>query len=107
MKKSKLLFFSILVSLAGFLLGFDTVIISGAPANVSDIAPAKDTGKLVAMYPFNIVFGILMAYISNFFLKDIGTDSWRFMVGIEAVPAIIYALLVIKIPESPRWLIEH
>lgn len=96
--------FAIFRFIGGLGIGISTVV---APAYVSEIAPAKNRGKLVAMYQFNIVFGILIAYVSNYFLKDIGQDAWRFMLGIEALPAIIYSLLVIKIPESPRWLIEY
>ena len=57
---------------------------------------------------FNIVFGILMAYFSNYFLQGIGgDDSWRLMLGIVAIPAIIYCILIFFVPESPRWLIVH
>ena len=96
--------FAVFRFIGGLGIGVSTVV---APAYVSEIAPAKDRGKLVAMYQFNIVFGILIAYVSNYFFKDIGEDAWRFMLGIEALPAIIYSLLVLKIPESPRWLIEY
>ena len=65
-------------------------------------------GKLVATFQFNIVFGILVAYLSNFLLQGVGgEDSWRLMLGIVAIPAIIYCILVFFVPESPRWLIVH
>ncbi|MCZ8197560.1 MAG: sugar porter family MFS transporter [Flavobacterium sp.] len=195
MKNSKLLYYSIVVALAGFLFGFDTVVISGAdkqlqnlwhssdlfhglvvmssalwgtvlgaifgaiptnswgrkktlifigvlfflsalgcafanepylfaffrfiggigigvstivaPSYVSEIAPAKQRGQLVALYQFNIVFGILIAFVSNYFLQDIGENAWRWMLGIQTVPALIYTLLVLRVPESPRWLLEY
>ncbi len=195
MKNSKLLYWSLVVSLAGFLFGFDTVVISGAdkqlqelwgtsdlfhgmvvmsmalwgtvlgaifgaiptnklgrkktliliglsflvsaigtafandpytfaafrflgglgigastvcaPSYISEIAPADKRGRLVAAYQFNIVFGILTAFVSNYFLKDIGENAWRWMLGIQAVPALIYSLLVLTVPESPRWLLEY
>ncbi len=90
--------------IGGLGIGISTVV---APAYVSEIAPPKQRGKLVALYQFNIVFGILMAFISNFLIKDIGENAWRWMLGVEAIPAIIYSLLVLKIPESPRWLLEY
>jgi len=77
-----------------------------APAYVSEIAPAAKRGKLVALYQFNIVFGILLAYASNYLISQIvNVDAWRWMVGVEAFPAIIYTFMVLGIPNSPRWLI--
>lgn len=77
-----------------------------APMYISEVAPAKNRGLLVALFQFNLVFGILSAYFSNYLigLAD-SPDAWRWMLGIEAVPALIYTLLVLKVPESPRWLI--
>ena len=77
-----------------------------APAYISEIAPAKDRGRLVAFYQFNIVFGILMAFLSNYLLKDVGENSWRWMMGVQAIPSVIYILLIVTIPESPRWLLS-
>ncbi|MDI5886529.1 sugar porter family MFS transporter [Flavobacterium yafengii] len=77
-----------------------------APAYISEIAPAKDRGKLVAFYQFNIVLGILMAFLSNYLLNDVGENSWRWMMGVQAIPSVIYLLLMILIPESPRWLLS-
>jgi sugar porter (SP) family MFS transporter len=94
--------FSIFRFIGGLGVGASTV---AAPIFISEIAPAKDRGKLVALYQFNIIFGILIAFISNFLLKDFGTEPWRWMMGIEALPALIYFILVFLIPESPRWLI--
>lgn len=77
-----------------------------APIYISEIAPAKGRGRLVAMYQFNIVFGILIAFLSNFFIgKYLGENAWRWMLAIESIPALAYVLMVMGIPESPRWLI--
>ncbi|MFZ0490662.1 MAG: sugar porter family MFS transporter [Salegentibacter sp.] len=90
--------------LGGVGVGVSTI---AAPSYVSEIAPASKRGRLVALYQFNIVFGILMAYVSNYFLKDIGEHAWRWMIGMEAFPALIYTLLVLTVPQSPRWLIIY
>jgi sugar porter (SP) family MFS transporter len=78
-----------------------------APMYISEIAPARNRGLLVALYQFNIVFGILMAYLSNYL---IGTaeiaQEWRWMLGVEAIPALIYSALIFRIPESPRWILS-
>lgn len=77
-----------------------------APMYISEIAPAKNRGLLVALYQFNIVFGILMAYLSNYLIGTSGiANDWRWMLGAEALPALIYSLMIFRIPESPRWLI--
>lgn len=96
--------FAIFRFIGGLGIGVSTVV---APAYVSEIAPADKRGKLVAMYQFNIVFGILMAFVSNYLLKDIEGTAWRWMLGVEAFPALIYFLLVLGIPESPRWLLQY
>ena len=75
-----------------------------APAYISEIAPAKNRGKLVGFYQFNLVTGILVAFLSNYLLSGIGENDWRYMMGVEAIPAILYTLLVFSIPKSPRWL---
>jgi len=77
-----------------------------APIYISEIAPAKKRGQLVAIYQFNIVFGILVAFFSNYFIGQfLGESGWRWMLGIEAIPAIIYTLMVTGVPNSPRWLL--
>ncbi|WP_420602889.1 sugar porter family MFS transporter [Flagellimonas sp.] len=88
--------------IGGLGVGASTI---AAPAYISEIAPAKNRGKLVGMYQFNIVFGILMAYLSNYLLSGISNEDWRFMLGAEAVPAILYTLAVFTVPKSPRWLL--
>ncbi|MCF6140128.1 sugar porter family MFS transporter [Flavobacterium sp. K77] len=96
--------FSIFRFLGGIGIGASTI---AAPTYVSEIAPAKDRGKLVALYQFNIVFGILIAFTSNYYLQDIGANSWRWMLGIQAFPSLIYTVLIFWIPESPRWILEY
>lgn len=94
--------FALFRFLGGLGVGASTV---AAPAYVSEISPANDRGKLVALYQFNIVFGILIAFISNYLLSGIQTDAWRWMMGVEAAPALIYTILVLSVPQSPRWLL--
>ncbi|HEX6180840.1 MAG TPA: sugar porter family MFS transporter, partial [Chitinophagaceae bacterium] len=90
--------------LGGLAIGASSVV---APMYITEIAPAKTRGRLVATFQFNIVFGILVAYLSNYLLQDIGEDSWRWMLGVVAVPSLIYCILMFFVPESPRWLIVH
>ena len=73
-------------------------------AALCPIPPAKNRGKLVGLYQFNLVTGILVAFLSNYLLNGLGENDWRYMMGIEALPAIIYTFLVLTIPKSPRWL---
>jgi sugar porter (SP) family MFS transporter len=95
--------FSLFRFIGGLGIGVSSV---AAPTYISEISTPGNRGKLVALYQFNIVFGILVAYLSNYFLKGVGgADDWRWMLGALAVPSIIYSALVIGIPESPRWLI--
>ena len=77
-----------------------------APVYISEIAASKYRGRLTAMYQFNIVFGIFIAFISNYLLKGFdGANDWRWMLGVEGIPALIYTVLVLRIPNSPRWLV--
>ncbi|WP_339879553.1 sugar porter family MFS transporter [uncultured Algoriphagus sp.] len=95
--------FTIFRFIGGLGVGASSVV---APMYISEIAPAKNRGLLVALYQFNIVFGIVIAYVSNYL---IGTaeiaQEWRWMLAVEGVPALIYSVLIFRIPESPRWLI--
>lgn len=78
-----------------------------APTYISEISTASNRGKLVALYQFNIVFGILIAFFSNYLLEGFqGSNDWRWMLGVESIPAILYILLVLGVPESPRWLLH-
>ena len=90
--------------IGGLAIGASSVV---APMYIAEIAPAKTRGRLVASFQFNIVFGILVAYFSNYLLQDIGEDSWRWMLGVVAIPSLIYCILMFFVPESPRWLIVH
>lgn len=88
--------------LGGLGVGVSTI---AAPAYISEIAPYQKRGKLVGLYQFNIVFGILMAFLSNYLLSNFGENAWRWMMGIEAFPALLFTALVTSIPQSPRWLL--
>jgi sugar porter (SP) family MFS transporter len=88
--------------IGGLGVGISTI---AAPAYISEIAPAKQRGRLVGLYQFSLVSGILLAFISNYLLSGIGENDWRWMMGVEAFPAFIYTLLCLGIPKSPRWLI--
>ena len=95
--------FGVFRFIGGLGVGASTI---AAPAYISEIASAKNRGKLVATYQFNIVFGILVAFVSNYLISIyIENNSWRWMIGIEAVPAFIYTIMVFMVPKSPRWLI--
>ncbi|MCZ6900847.1 MAG: sugar porter family MFS transporter [Bacteroidetes bacterium] len=76
------------------------------PMYISEIAPASKRGKLVGMFQFNIVLGILIAYFSNYLIGEAGENSWRWMLGVEAFPAILFVISLRFIPNSPRWLIK-
>ena len=77
-----------------------------SPTYISEISSKENRGRLVALYQFNIVLGILIAYFSNYLLQGFGGSmDWRYMLGVEAIPSIFFLLSIIKIPESPRWLI--
>lgn len=88
--------------LGGIAIGVSTV---AAPLYISEIAPAKDRGWMTGMFQFNIVFGILVAFASNALLAGTGEHAWRWMLGVVAVPSLVYAVMCFGIPESPRWLI--
>jgi len=89
--------------IGGLGIGMSTV---AAPLYISEIAPANYRGRLAGMFQFNIVFGILVAFASNAVLAKIGGENaWRLMLGIAALPSLIYAVMCLGLPESPRWLI--
>jgi sugar porter (SP) family MFS transporter len=95
--------FMIFRFIGGLGVGASSVV---APMYISEIAPAKRRGQLVALYQFNIVFGILMAYFSNYLIGTANlNEAWRWMLGVEAIPALLYSILIVKVPKSPRWLI--
>ncbi|QDS88977.1 putative metabolite transport protein CsbC [Rosistilla ulvae] len=88
--------------LGGLGVGVSTV---AAPLYISEIAPPEHRGRLAGMFQFNIVFGILIAFVSNMLLGGLGANAWRWMLGVEAIPALIYGAMCFGLPESPRWLI--
>lgn len=75
-----------------------------APLYISEIAPAARRGRLVAMFQFNIVFGILIAFLSNALVAAWAESSWRLMLGVEVLPAALFCVAILFVPKSPRWL---
>jgi sugar porter (SP) family MFS transporter len=96
--------FAIFRFIGGIGVGVSTI---AAPAYISEISPADKRGKLVGFYQFSLVFGILIAFLSNYMLSGLGENAWRWMVGVEGIPAIIYTIFVLTVPKSPRWLITQ
>ncbi len=95
--------FSFFRFIGGIGIGVSSVV---APTYISEISTPKTRGKLGALYQFNIVFGILVAFLSNYFLQGFGGENdWRWMLGILVIPSVIFTIMVFGIPESPRWLI--
>jgi MFS transporter, SP family, arabinose:H+ symporter len=88
--------------IGGLGIGISTVV---APMYISEIAPPQHRGRLAGMFQFNIVFGILIAFVSNALLAAIGPNAWRWMLGVAAFPSLLYAVLCLGLPESPRWLL--
>jgi len=97
--------FSFFRFIGGIGIGVSSVV---APTYISEISTPKTRGKLGALYQFNIVFGILIAFLSNYFLQGFGGDNdWRWMLGVLVFPSLFFTIMVIGIPESPRWLITQ
>src|SRR2546423_5367980 len=90
--------------LGGVGIGVSTVV---APMYIAEIAPPAERGRLAGMFQFHIVFGIVIAFASNAALAGIGANAWRWMLGVAAIPSIIYAIMCFGIPESPRWLLTR
>jgi SP family arabinose:H+ symporter-like MFS transporter len=78
------------------------------PMYIAEIAPTKWRGRLVGLFQFNVVFGILLAYFSNYVIgtMNFGEAEWRWMFGVAAAPAALFLLMLFGIPESPRWLVK-
>jgi sugar porter (SP) family MFS transporter len=78
------------------------------PMYIAEIAPAKWRGRLVGFFQFNVVFGILLAYLSNYLLgtMSFGATEWRWKLGVSALPAAFFFLMLFGIPRSPRWLVK-
>jgi MFS transporter, SP family, arabinose:H+ symporter len=88
--------------IGGLGIGISTV---AAPLYISEIAPPKYRGRLAGMFQFNIVFGILIAFASNYLLRNAGENAWRWMLAVAAFPSFLYTVFCFGIPESPRWLL--
>jgi sugar porter (SP) family MFS transporter len=97
-------FFLFFRLIGGFGVGASSVT---APIYISEISPAGRRGKLVGLFQFNVVFGIVISYLSNYLIGRTGQHSWRLMLGIQAVPSALFLGLLRFVPESPRWLILH
>lgn len=90
--------------LGGLGVGASSVL---GPMYISEIAPAAYRGRLVGLFQFNIVFGILLAFLSNYLINGlIAEEAWRWMLGVEAIPAVFFLGLLFTIPQSPRWLVK-
>lgn len=95
--------FSFFRFIGGIAVGVSSVT---APIYISEITTPKNRGTLGVLYQFSLVFGILIAYFSNYLLTGFdGSNDWRWMLGIEAIPALLYLLMTLYIPDSPRWLV--
>ena len=95
--------FSFFRFIGGIAVGISSVT---APIYISEITTPKNRGTLGVLYQFSLVFGILIAYFSNYLLTGFdGSNDWRWMLGIEAIPALLYLLMTLYIPDSPRWLV--
>lgn len=94
--------FMIFRFLGGLGIGASSVV---APIYISEIAPAKHRGKLVISFQLNIVLGILIAYVSNYFISGLGENDWRWMLGIVGLPSLLFSVLILFTPESPTFLL--
>lgn len=90
--------------LGGVAVGISSVV---GPVYISEISPAADRGKLTGLFQIMIVSGIFIAYLTNFLFIDFGENAWRYMLGVMAIPSIAFYVLLRKVPESPRWLMQH
>lgn len=90
--------------LGGWGVGASSVTV---PVYIAEISPAKRRGQLVAMFQFNVVFGILVSYLSNYLIGQESANAWRWMLGVQAGPSLVFWVLLYFVPESPRWLLLH
>jgi sugar porter (SP) family MFS transporter len=97
-------FFVLFRFIGGIGVGASSVV---GPMYISEISPAHNRGRLVALFQFNVVSGILIAFVSNYLLFGIGEEAWRWMLGVQAFPAFLFFTLVFLVPESPRWLVKN
>lgn len=89
--------------LGGIGVGASSVV---APMYIAEISPAKIRGRMTALFQFNVISGILIAYVSNFLLRNAGDEPWRWMLGVAGIPSAVYLVSLFVIPESPRYLIK-
>ena len=87
--------------IGGLGVGVSTI---AAPVYIAEISPAESRGRLTALFQFNIVLGVVVSLASNLALKDVGENAWRWMLGVEAFPALVFTALCPFLVESPRWL---
>ncbi len=97
-------FFIVARVIGGIGIGVSTVV---SPLYITEIAPPRHRGRLVGMFQFSIVFGLLAAFLSNTLLAEVGENAWRWMLGILAFPSVLYTVLCLGLPESPRWLLSR
>jgi MFS transporter, SP family, arabinose:H+ symporter len=91
--------------LSGLSIGASSVV---APLYIAEIAPPKYRGRMVISFQVNIVTGILIAYLSNYLLQGIGgVNDWRWMLGVVAIPSLVFSVLMLMVPETPRWLVLY
>ncbi|HNG90223.1 MAG TPA: sugar porter family MFS transporter, partial [Saprospiraceae bacterium] len=91
--------------IGGLSIGASSVV---APVYISEIAPPQYRGRMVISFQVNIVLGILLAYVSNYLLLGVGGENdWRWMLGVVALPSLLFSFMVLLTPESPRWLLLH
>lgn len=90
--------------LGGIGVGASSVV---GPMYISEISPAHKRGRLVALFQFNVVSGILIAFLSNYLLFSVSDEAWRWMLGVQAFPSLIFFIMVFFVPESPRWLVKN
>jgi len=88
--------------IGGLSVGASSVV---APMYIAEISPKHNRGRLTALFQFNIVLGIMIAYLSNWLIGAGAPEAWRWMLGVEAFPALLFLILVYFVPESPRWLV--
>lgn len=89
--------------LGGIGVGASSVV---APMYIAEISPARIRGRMTAMFQFNVISGILIAYVSNYLLREAGSEPWRWMLGVAGIPAFLFFVMLFVIPESPRFLIK-
>ncbi|MCH8686227.1 sugar porter family MFS transporter [Pedomonas mirosovicensis] len=92
--------------IGGLAIGGSSVL---APVYISEVSPAERRGFLVGLFQFNIVLGILAAYLSNFLVGQLAGDAlaWRLKLAVAAIPAVVFLLTLLRIPHSPRWLLTR